>query len=80
MLLQSWAAAHRLLMVVELDHCVEANEYEEIVALYQKDRGYRRWLLWCSLDGAVVVQPLLGRARRFASVAEAIEALSPYAT
>ena len=32
MLLQGWADFHGVQMVVELDHCVEGEEYEEVVA------------------------------------------------
>ena len=75
-LLQGWAAAHGLRMVVELDHWVVGSEYEEIVVIYAKDNGVRRWHLWRSSD-EVVVQPLIGRSSRFLSVAAAIEAISP---
>ena len=34
MLLQGWADFHDVQMVVELDHCVEGEEYEEVVAFY----------------------------------------------
>ena len=34
MLLQGWAEFHDVQMVVELDHCVEGEEYEEVVAFY----------------------------------------------
>jgi hypothetical protein len=75
-LLQGWAASHELRMVVELDHCVADREYEEIVVIYAKDNGFRRWHLWRSA-GEVVVKPLIGRSSRFISVADAIEAISP---
>ena len=64
MLLQGWAEFHDVRMVVELDHCVEGEEYEEVVALYTQDRLLRRWILWRS-DSEIVVQPLLGRSCRF---------------
>jgi hypothetical protein len=75
-LLQAWAASHGLRMVIELDHCVVGNEYEEIVVIYAKENGFRRWHLWRSSD-EVVVQPLIGRSSRFFNVADAIEAISP---
>ena len=62
-------------MVVEIDHCVAGSEYEEIVVIYAKDSGFRRWHLWRSSD-EVVVQPLIGRCSRFFSVADAIDAIS----
>ena len=73
-LLQGWADFHDVRMVVELDHWVEGEEYEEVVALYTKDRLLRRWIIWRS-DSEVVVQPLLGRGRHFDSVADALESL-----
>ena len=73
-LLQGWAEFHDVRMVVELDHSVEGDEYEEVVALYSNDRMLRRWILWRSAS-EVVAQPLLGRARHFGSVAEALEGL-----
>ena len=75
-LIQGWADFHDIRMVVELDHAVEDEEYEEVVALYTKDRMLRHWILWRS-PNAIVVQPLLGRGRRFTSVADALEDLIP---
>ena len=34
MLLQGWADFHEVQMIVELDHCVEGEEYEEVIAFY----------------------------------------------
>ena len=75
MLLQGWAEFHEVQMVVELDHWVEGEEYEEVVAFYSKDSPLRRWILWRAASD-IVVQPLIGRGRRFVSVAEALESLS----
>ncbi len=76
MLLQGWADYHNMQMVVELDHCVEGDEYEEVVAFYAPDSHLRRWILWRSAT-QVVVQPLIGRGSQFSSVAEALEGLIP---
>ncbi len=76
MLLKAWADFHDVHMTVELDHCVEGDEYEEVVAFYAGDSQLRRWILWRSV-GEIVVQPLLGRSRRFDSAAEALETLIP---
>jgi hypothetical protein len=73
-LLQAWADVHGMRMVVELDHCVDGREYEEIVVIYAKSGRLRRWNLWRSSD-AVVVQPIIGRSLCFASVTDAIKAL-----
>ena len=51
-------------MVVELDHWVEGEEYEEVVAFYTKDNRLRRWILW-RRHSEIVVQPLIGRSCRF---------------
>jgi len=75
-LLKGWADFHGLQMVVELDHCVEGDEYEEVVAFYANKSRLRRWILWRSAE-AVVVQPLIGRSMRFGCVADAIESLVP---
>lgn len=74
MLLQGWAEFHDVQMVVELDHCVEGDEYEEVVAFYARDSQLRRWIVWRAA-GAIVVQPLIGRSCRFGSVADALESL-----
>ncbi len=76
MLLQGWADFHNMQMVVELDHCVEGEEYEEVVAFYAPDSQLRRWILWRATDD-IVVQPLIGRGCRFSSVADALESLIP---
>jgi hypothetical protein len=76
MLLQGWADFHDVQMTVELDHCVEGDEYEEVIAFYAKDSQLRRWILWRS-SGEIIVQPLIGRSRRFVSVADALESLIP---
>ena len=41
-LLHDWAELHHLRMVVELDHCVEGDEYEEVAAIYPRDSTLRR--------------------------------------
>ena len=76
MLLQGWANFHEVQMTVELDHCVEGDEYEEVVAFYAKDSRLRRWILWRS-GGEIVVQPLIGRSCRFSCVVDALESLIP---
>jgi hypothetical protein len=74
LLLQGWAKFHDVRMVVELDHWVEGEEYEEVVAFYAKDSSLRRWILWRSASD-IVVQLLIGRTCRFASVADALDGL-----
>jgi hypothetical protein len=75
-LLQSWAGAQKFLMAVELDHGIDGSEYEEMVAIYERASHTLRWHIWRSPDELITIQPMLGRGRCFASVADAIEALS----
>jgi hypothetical protein len=74
-ILQGWAEFHDIRMIVELDHCVEGEEYEEVVGFYTNDSPLRRWILWRSASG-IVVQPLIGQSRHFDSVADAVESLT----
>jgi hypothetical protein len=75
-MMQGWSEYHDLRMVVELDYCAEGEEYEEVVALYKPDSSFRRWMMWRSVSD-IVVQPMMGRALHFASVAVALEHLIP---
>lgn len=75
-LLGAWALAHDLQMKVQLDHEVEGEEYEEVLAFSRQDAPVVQWLMWRNPD-FVFVQPLIGRRLRYASVAEALEALTP---
>ena len=75
-LLQGWADFHDIRIVVELDHWVDGEEYEEVVAVYSRDGRLRRWIMWRGAN-EVVVQPLIGRGSRFASVADALKSLIP---
>ena len=74
-LLQGWAEFHDVEMVVELDHCIEGEEYEEVVAFYAKDSQLRRWIVWRAAD-VIVVQHLIGPNCLFATVADALESLT----
>jgi len=76
MLLQGWADFHDMQMVVELDHCVEGEEYEEVIAFYARDSHLRRWIIWRA-SSEIVVQPLIGRSCRYATVVDALESLLP---
>src|SRR6185437_16856422 len=78
-LVQGWAEFHDLRMVVELDYCAEGEEYEEVLAFYPRDSAFRRWMVWRGPRG-IVVQPMMGRASRFTSVAEALDRLIPART
>src|SRR6185312_8919352 len=75
-LVQGWAEFHDLRMVVELDYSAEGEEYEEVLAFYPRDSAFRRWMMW-RVVGEIVVQPMMGRAAQFGSVADALERLIP---
>ncbi len=75
-MVQGWSDYHNLRMVVELDYSAEDEEYEEVLALYPQNSSFRRWMVWRG-SSDVVVQPMMGRAAHFASVAEALEHLIP---
>ena len=75
-LIQAWADFHELRMEMELDCSADGDEYEEMIGLFVRLTGFRRWSIWRSCDG-VVVQPMVGRPMMFDSVAEALEMLIP---
>jgi hypothetical protein len=76
LMLQGWAAFHDLRMTIELDLCVEGDEYEELLGLYDANRAFRRWMIWRSCDG-IVVQPAMGRTMLFDTMADVLEILIP---
>ena len=75
-MVQGWSEYHDLRMVVELDYTAEGEEYEEVLALYPQASAFRRWMMWRGA-GEIVVQPMMGRALRFASVADALDHIIP---
>jgi hypothetical protein len=75
-LIQGWAAFHNLHMSVRLDHGTDDEEYEEAVEFYSISDSLCRFIMWRGAD-AVFVQPLVGRKRRYGSVAEALDSLIP---
>ena len=74
--LREWAAVHRLRMVVELDHKVEDDEYEEVLAFYEHGMGLRRWTMWRAHDH-FVLEPMNGPAFHARCVSDLMEELSP---
>jgi hypothetical protein len=76
LLLRGWSDFHEIRMAIELDVCTEDEEYEELLALYERGCAFRRWMLWRSNDG-IVVQPAMGRTMLFDSVVDALERLIP---
>ncbi len=76
LMLQRWADAHNMRMVVELDHYVEGDEYEEVLAFYELGDRLRCWTMWRALDHFVLV-PMNGPAWRFALLPELLAELMP---
>lgn len=75
-LIAAWSEACGLRMMVQLDHGLESDEFEEVVILCGETRTVNRHFMWRDAN-TVFVQPLIGRTRRYASAAEAIAALTP---
>ncbi len=78
LILTAWAEYHDIRVVVELDHCVDGAEYEEVLALYPPGMSLRRWTLWRSRD-AVMVEPRHGRAFKADCISELVQTLMPVA-
>jgi hypothetical protein len=73
---KAWADFHDFRMSVCLDHGAEGEEYEEVIVIHAGTSCLGRLLLWCNADN-VFVQPLIGKRRRYSSVAEALESIQP---
>jgi hypothetical protein len=76
LMLRGWADFHDLCMSIDLDVCANGDEYEELLGIFDKDRMFRRWMLWRSCDG-IVVQPAMGRPMLFDFMGDALEILIP---
>ncbi len=76
LLVRAWADFHELRMEVELDHSAGGDEYEEMIGLFARLTGFRRWMIWRSCDG-VMVQPMMGRPMIFDQLSDALETLIP---
>jgi hypothetical protein len=73
---RSWAGFHDRQMQIWLDHGTEDEEYEEVITFYTRTNPLTGSILWRTAR-AVFVQPLLGRKRRYASLAAALDGLLP---
>ncbi len=76
MLMTAWAQFHEFRLNIELDWHVDQTEYEEVITLRLPDRAGPLWLLWRT-EQSIVLQPMVGRARRFDDVSDALEAICP---
>ncbi|MBV8616659.1 MAG: hypothetical protein JOY66_23200 [Acetobacteraceae bacterium] len=73
-LIQAWAEFHDLRLAVEMDHSFGDEVYEEVLSLYRTGSTCCRCILWRT-PTQVIVQPILGRASRFPSIADALDSL-----
>jgi hypothetical protein len=73
---RSWAGLHGWQMQIWLDHGREDQEYEEVIAFCTGTNPLTGSILWRTAK-SVFVQPVLGRKRRCASVAAALDGLLP---
>jgi hypothetical protein len=73
-LIRSQSEAHGLRMVVQLDHGSDVDEYEEVLAFHAETSPQGRWLMWRN-ENTVFVRSNDGRARRYQSAIQAINAL-----
>lgn len=76
LMLAAWAEFHELRLVIELDHCVDGEEYEEVAVLYLPGSRLRQWMLWRAPDG-VVVEPKSAAAFRVGNIADLFQRLVP---
>ena len=74
-LMKGWADVHNFRMVIRLDHGTVGEEYEEVIAFHPEMSSPCLLIIWRSMK-AVFVQPLIGRRRRYGSVAAAIGSMA----
>lgn len=72
-LMEGWALRSDLRMVLDLDHGIDDEEYEEVVSFQVRSSAARTLFIWRNAD-VIIVQPLVGRPQRYRSVADALEA------
>lgn len=73
---RTWAHDNNLQLIIRLDHGAPGEEYEEALVFRHADIRLRQWIIWRNAE-AVFVQPLVGRSRCYASIAEAMEGVIP---
>lgn len=76
LLVTAWAEFHNLRLSIELDWHVDQTEYEEVITLALPGRTSAHCLLWRATDG-IVVQPMVGRAMRYGTISNALDAICP---
>jgi hypothetical protein len=78
-LLQAWAERHRVSMQIRLDHAVQGEEYEEVIAIHTGASNGAQLIIWRNA-ASVFVQPLVGRRQKFASLSQALDSVLPKQT
>jgi hypothetical protein len=73
---RSWGAFYDWQFKIWLDHGTEDEEYDEVIAFSAGTSPRAASIMWRTAK-AVFVQPLLGKRRRYTSVAEALTSLLP---
>jgi hypothetical protein len=73
-LIRDRSEANDLRMVVRLDYGSDVEEYEEVLALHAGTDHQYRWLMWRNTN-TVFVRSLDGRALRYESATQAIDAV-----
>jgi hypothetical protein len=74
LLVRSWADLRDCRMSVRLDHGTDDEEYEEVIAFEADTSSDCQLIIWRNAV-AVFVQPLIGRMRRYGSVAEVLDGI-----
>jgi hypothetical protein len=75
-LFKAWSEARNLHMTIRLDHGLDGEEYEEVLAFSRGDSPLTRWIMWRD-ETVMYVQPIIGRTLCFDSAAQIMEALTP---
>ena len=73
MLLGAWCEFRGMRMAIDLAHCMDGAERDEIIVLSEQ-RSSLHWMLWRSADG-IVVQPMLGMERQLHTISDALESV-----
>lgn len=78
LLAQAWAAYYGVRLHIRLDHATARTDYEEVMEFNTGRKTLSGLIMWRT-GHAVYAKPVLGKKRRFESVAHALERLLPEA-
>jgi hypothetical protein len=74
LLVKDWADRHDISMTVELDHRVDDEDCDELIAFRTCGSASRFLLIWRDAE-AIFAQPLVGRRLRFRSISHLLDNL-----